>query len=105
MPPSELECALVLHPAVKDVVVVGVPDDSEGMLPTAVVSLVEGRDVSAEDLRRHVATTLKDKHLNLRGGVVFVDVVPKTPTGKLKRKLARAMVLQMLGKGSVAVKQ
>ncbi|GIL04995.1 MAG: AMP-dependent synthetase [Betaproteobacteria bacterium] len=84
--PREVEEALLLHPAVREVAVIGAPDAEWGEIVVAVVVRDPARDCSAEVLdafcRGHIARFKRPKRY------VFVDELPKNPTGKvLKREL------------------
>jgi fatty-acyl-CoA synthase len=87
--PQEVENALTLHPAVFDVAVIGVPDPAMGQQVKAVVQLrdgIEPTDDLAEQLIEHART--KVAAFKAPKTVDFVDVLPRTPTGKLvKREL------------------
>ncbi|GAB7349811.1 hypothetical protein MBLNU459_g0520t1 [Dothideomycetes sp. NU459] len=92
--PAELEAHLLTHPHVNDCVVIGVPSDREGEVPKAFV--VKSPSVGLEDSDRMVARDIakhveehKAKHKWLKGGVEFIDVVPKSPSGKILRRLIR----------------
>ncbi|KAH9637680.1 hypothetical protein HF086_009348 [Spodoptera exigua] len=74
--PSELEAILLQHPGVKDVGVVGKPDPMVGELPTAFVKT------------NHIIFQVSSWK-KLRGGVYFVEDIPKTPSGKILRRLLR----------------
>ena len=85
--PQEIENALVLHPAVQDVAVIGIPDEEMGERVHAVIVPAEGRADEAglaeeilDSLRGHVAD------FKLPRGVDFVDELPRTPTGKLVKR-------------------
>ena len=84
VPPAELEEVLITHPNVDDVAVVGVPDVEAGELPKAFV--VRRGNVTAEEIEEFVATKVSP-HKKLRGGVEFVDQIPKSPSGKILRRL------------------
>ncbi|WP_067855119.1 acyl-CoA synthetase [Nocardia shimofusensis] len=87
--PQEIEDCLVLHPAVHDVAVIGIPDDEYGEKVLAAVQLVHGVTAS-EDVERelsdHVRAQIAGYKVPRR--IEFVDDLPRTPTGKLlKRRL------------------
>ncbi|XP_032527004.2 uncharacterized protein LOC116777513 [Danaus plexippus] len=85
--PSELEGLILKHPAVKDVGVTGVPDELAGELPTAFVVKQPNSTVTEQDIIKHVANKVAPWK-RLRGGVIFLNEIPKTPSGKiLRRKL------------------
>jgi acyl-coenzyme A synthetase/AMP-(fatty) acid ligase len=92
--PAELEAHLLTHPAVNDCVVIGVPSDREGEVPKAFVvkspsvGLEDSDRMVARDIARHVERH-KAKHKWLKGGVEFIDIVPKSPSGKILRRLLR----------------
>ena len=86
VPPAELEALLITHPNIDDVAVIGVPDLEAGELPKAFV--VRRGDVSPEDIIKFVAARVA-AHKKLRGGVEFVDQIPKSPSGKILRRLLR----------------
>ena len=77
----EVEDALMSHGAVKEVAVIGVPDEKWGELVTALV--VTDADVSAEDLITHCRQSLAGYKCPKR--VEFVDELPRTATGKLQK--------------------
>ena len=92
--PAELEAHLLTHPFVNDCVVISVPSDREGEVPKAFV--VKSPNVGLEDsdavVRREISKhveTHKARHKWLKGGVEFIDVVPKSPSGKILRRLMR----------------
>jgi acyl-coenzyme A synthetase/AMP-(fatty) acid ligase len=88
--PFEVESALVSHPAVAEVAVVGAPDDERGQVVRAVVVLREGHapsDALARELQDHVkAHTAPYKYPRV---VDFTDELPKTPSGKIRRAALR----------------
>lgn len=85
--PAELEALLLTHPAVADAAVIGIPDEEAGEIPRAFVVLKPGQELLAADLteftRAHVAT-YKVIH-----DVVFTDVIPKSASGKILRRVLR----------------
>ena len=87
VPPAELEALLIAHPKVADVAVIGVADDEAGELPKAFVVAQPGVQLTAEDLQEYVASHLASyKKIRI---VEFVDEIPKSPSGKILRRLLR----------------
>lgn len=72
-------------PAVKDAVVIPVEDEEAGQVPRGYVVLQPGAPVSAADVVQFVHEKVAP-HKRLRGGVFFVDAIPKNPAGKLLRR-------------------
>jgi acyl-CoA synthetase (AMP-forming)/AMP-acid ligase II len=86
--PREIEEVLIRHPAVREVAVIGAPDPKWGEAIKAVVSIVEGQSVTAEELiafcKEHLAGYKKPR------SVVFVDELPKNNYGKVLKRELRA---------------
>lgn len=88
--PAEIEALLLSNPKVKDCGVIGIPDEKAGELPFAYVVKQSGVQVTAEEIIQFVAdNTSKPKRL--RGGVQFIEEIPRNPTGKLLRRQMREM--------------
>jgi len=85
--PAELEDVVQSHPAVLDAAVVGAPDEQCGEIPMAFVVLRGGASLTAEELMRFVAERVAP-HKKVRA-VEFIDQIPKSPTGKILRRLLR----------------
>jgi acyl-CoA synthetase (AMP-forming)/AMP-acid ligase II len=83
--PAELEALLVTHPAVADVAVIGMPDTEAGEVPKAFV--VPAGDVTAQDIIAFTAERLA--HYKQVRQVTFVDEIPKSPSGKILRRILR----------------
>ncbi len=80
----EVEDALMSHPAVKEVAVIGIPDERWGELVTAlVVAEPAAGDVTAEDVIAFCRSSLAGYKCPKR--VDFVDELPRTATGKLQK--------------------
>lgn len=75
-----------------DCAVIGIPDDNAGEIPKAIVVKSPSSDLNDEAARlaiiKHVEEH-KARHKWLKGGVGFIDVVPKSPSGKILRRLLR----------------
>jgi acetyl-CoA synthetase len=84
---TEVESALVSHPAVAEAAVVGAPDPTTGQAIIAYVTLRGGADAGIDDLRSHVAVEIgaiaKPKT------VYLTPDLPKTRSGKIMRRLLR----------------
>ena len=75
------------HPAVKECAVVGKPDELAGEIPTAYVVVKKGHSVEAEELIEFCKQRLS-AYKRIRA-VEFVDEIPKTPVGKVLRRVLR----------------
>ena len=85
--PEEIETTLATHPAVVDVAVIGVPDEVRGQIAKAYVVLKPGQSVTPDELIAYCQG--KIAKYKLPREVVFVDELPRTPTGKLLRRVLR----------------
>ncbi|SPQ18158.1 82b9b819-87e3-4015-a837-c6427068c965 [Thermothielavioides terrestris] len=105
VPPAELEGVLLGHEDVADACVIGVEDRANATeVPRAYVVLrpgVAAGDAKAEQLAEWVAARVAP-HKKLRGGVRFVDHVPKSPSGKVLRRVMRAQAKQQEQRASGA---
>jgi acyl-CoA synthetase (AMP-forming)/AMP-acid ligase II len=86
--PAELEALLLTHPCVSDAAVIGIPDPEAGELPKAFVVLKNNSKSNENDLISFVQENA-GKHKWLRGGVEFIEKVPKSASGKILRRLLR----------------
>ena len=89
--PFEVESALVAHPAVAEAAAVAAPDEERGAVVRAVVVLRDGHAASpalASELQEHVKReTAPYKYPRI---VDFVDELPKTASGKVRRAALRS---------------
>ena len=90
--PAELEAHLLTHPAVNDCTVIQVPDDEAGEVPKAYIvknpEVKESDDAISKSIIKHVEDH-KARYKWLKGGVEFIEVIPKSPSGKILRRLLR----------------
>ena len=82
----EVENALLLHPAVAECAVIGLPDEERGMVVAAYVVLMNGF-VGSDQLRKELQDHVKETIVPFKYPRVleFVEALPKTTTGKLQR--------------------
>jgi len=85
--PTEIEDAIIRHPAVRDDAVVGVPDEVMGQKVVAMVEL-EGGQTPSQDMANDIIKSTMDvlAVYKLPREVVFLDAIPRTPTGKIIKK-------------------
>lgn len=88
--PIEVENAIFDIDGVKEAAVVGVPDEVLGEAIKAFVVLDEGAELSAQELIAACRTRLEN--FMVPGEVVFMDALPTTATGKVRRKSLREPV-------------
>jgi acetyl-CoA synthetase len=88
--PFEVESALIEHPAVQEAAVVGSPDDIRGLIVKAFVILKPGAKPS-EALIREIQNHVKNVTAPYKypRSIEFVDSLPKTISGKIKRNELR----------------
>jgi acyl-CoA synthetase (AMP-forming)/AMP-acid ligase II len=90
--PEEVEKVLVSHPAVRDAVVVGVPDEVWGNRVTAVVAFEVGQQIGLDALQEHCRGGLAGYKIPRE--LVVVDDVLRNPNGKADYSWARARALE-----------
>jgi acetyl-CoA synthetase len=90
----EVESACLKHPAVAECAVVGRPDEARGEVISAFVLLKHGHTASAE-LRKAVIETVRHElgPVAVIGELNFVGMLPKTRSGKLMRRVLKAVIL------------
>lgn len=92
VPPAELEGILASHPKVKDVAVLGIYDENQATeVPRAYIvpsSGIEGDRKTEHEIVAWLATKVAN-HKKLRGGIRFVEEIPKSPSGKILRRMLK----------------
>jgi acyl-CoA synthetase (AMP-forming)/AMP-acid ligase II len=85
--PAEVEAVLHADERVRDCAVFGVPDPERGEAVVAAVARVDGASLTDDDVRQLVASQLA--HYKQVRHVVFVDEIPRLPSGKALRRVLR----------------
>ena len=85
--PTEIEDAIIRNSAVRDDAVVGIPDEVMGQKVVAMVEL-EGGQTPSQELASEIIKSCMDvlSTYKLPREVVFMDAIPRTPTGKIIKK-------------------
>ena len=79
--PQEIEDLLTLHPRVRDIAVIGVPDDEMGERVVAYVEPADDAAGLADELTSYARERIA--HFKVPGEFIVTDDLPRTPTGKL----------------------
>jgi long-chain acyl-CoA synthetase len=87
--PQMIEQAIYEHPAVQEVIVIGIPDDYRGEAAKAFIKLRAGAKAFSLDELKAFLTGKLGKH-EIPAALEFVDELPRTPVGKLSRHELRS---------------
>lgn len=89
--PAELEDVLLGHPQVEDCAVLGIPEEYSGEVPKGFVVVKQGVRPS-KDLGLELLGFVAEKKVRYKRvrEIEFTEVVPKSPTGKLLRRVLKA---------------
>ena len=92
----EVETAFLHHPAVAEAGVTGIPDELRGAVIEAFVALRAGHEPS-NDLRQELLQTVRRElgPIAVINHVSFVEMLPKTRSGKIMRRVLKAVALDM----------
>ncbi|XP_037036724.1 4-coumarate--CoA ligase 1-like [Bradysia coprophila] len=90
--PAELEEVLREHPNIDEAAVIGIPHDMYGEVPKAFIVPKKQTNVTEKELHAFVNERLSE-YKQLKGGIQFVDSVPKNASGKLLRRQLKALYL------------
>ncbi|WP_090198622.1 fatty acid--CoA ligase [Pseudomonas pohangensis] len=99
----ELEDLVSRHPAVREVAVVGMPDERWGESPFALVVLRDSQSLDAAALQAHMLPFVEQGRINKWGiprQIALVSEIPKTSVGKLDKKVIRLQIAQWQTEGS-----
>ena len=89
-----METAFLRHPAVAEAGVTGRPDELRGAVISAFVVLRQGQTPS-EALKKELLATVRKElgPIAVIGELNFVDMLPKTRSGKIMRRVLKAVIL------------
>jgi 3-oxocholest-4-en-26-oate---CoA ligase len=90
--PEEVEMAIKRHPAVYDVLVVGIPDEKYGQAVAAVIEAREGQTVELEELRDFLRSSLSG--YKLPRVLTIVPEIPRNATGKAQYPRAKELLME-----------
>jgi fatty-acyl-CoA synthase len=93
--PREIEEFLYTHAAIRDVQIIGVPDEKYGEAVMAWVILKPGQLLAAEELREYCRNRIA--HYKVPRYIRFTDQFPMTVSGKIQKYKMREMAVQELG--------
>ncbi|KAL1601050.1 hypothetical protein SLS59_005719 [Nothophoma quercina] len=94
--PAELEALLLNHDDILDAAVIGVDaDGGTNEVPRAYV-VADAKKISGQQIIDYVKKSVAS-HKQLRGGVVYLDAIPKSPSGKILRKDLRILAKREQG--------
>jgi acyl-CoA synthetase (AMP-forming)/AMP-acid ligase II len=85
----EVEDALLTHPAVADVAVIGIKDDYWGETVCAITVLADGHVLTEIELIEHAKTRIAS--YKKPKSIVFVDTLPRLPSGKINKVVLRQL--------------
>ena len=90
--PAELEDLLLGEAEVEDVAVLGIADEYSGERPKAYVVLKQGNQGQEASVGRRLMGVVKERKVKYKwlAEIEFTDVIPKSPTGKLLRRVLKA---------------
>jgi long-chain acyl-CoA synthetase len=85
--PSEVEDMMLTHPKIKDLVVVGIPEDLKGEAPKAFIQLQEGKTATEQEIREFCKAKMAPYKVPV--AVEFVEEIPRSASGKAMRRMLR----------------
>lgn len=91
---SEIEALLMTHPMISDCGVIGKVDSDSEELPLAFV-VKSNSELTESDVIEFVSQRISPPK-RLRGGVIFVNEIPKNPAGKILRRVLKKMLSEII---------
>ncbi|MCD2172240.1 class I adenylate-forming enzyme family protein [Rhizobium sp. C4] len=83
----EVEEALITHPALSDVAVIGVPDEKWGESVKAIAVLAPGQQATEQEMIEHARSLIA--RYKCPKSVIFVEELPRLPSGKVSKVILR----------------
>ena len=80
---------LIAHPKIQDAAVIGIPDEECGELPKG---FVVAKDLGKEEIHSYLEANVAPYKM-LRGGIEYVDEIPKSLSGKILRRVLKEQEL------------
>lgn len=93
--PVEIEAYMKEHEAIREVAVIGVPDEKYGEVACAVLCVRSGTDITPQQIRTWCISRIS--RWKVPQYVEFVDEFPMTPSGKIKKFDLQKQMIQRLG--------
>ncbi|KAE8716613.1 4-coumarate--CoA ligase-like 1 [Hibiscus syriacus] len=94
--PAELEAILLTHSSVEDAAVVPLPDEEAGEIPAACVVMNPNAKETERDIMDYVASNVA--HYKKVRVLQFVDTIPKSPSGKIMRRLLKDKMIENMAR-------
>ncbi|QDZ22180.1 2-hydroxyacyl-CoA lyase [Chloropicon primus] len=95
--PLEIDSTLLSHPSLAEAVAFGMPDEKYGEVVHAAVVVKDGSSVSEAQLLAHCKPKLATFKIPIK--FHYLEVMPKTPTGKIQRRMVRSFVQDQVKAG------
>jgi len=87
--PSEVEDMMLDHPQIKDLVIVGIPDEIKGEAPKAFIQLQDGQTATEADIKAYCKAKMAPYKVPV--AVEFIEEVPRSASGKALRRTLQDM--------------
>jgi len=94
--PSEVEDIMLTNPKIKDLVIVGIPDELKGEVGKAFIELKNGEKATEEEIREWCKPKMAP--YKIPAVLEFVDEIPRSASGKALRRLLRDKEWEKIGK-------
>ncbi len=95
--PSEVEDIMLTNPKIKDLVIVGIPDELKGEMGKAFIELKEEEQATEDEIKEFCKIRMAP--YKVPAVVEFVDEIPRSASGKALRRLLRDKELEKFQRG------